>query len=287
MKWEQFFEDHNIAHEVRGDRLVCNCPHHANDIDYFMRVYETGVTTCWICGTVPGVKTIEALLDVTTQEAFKIMKQYSGTEKVYHEKKKYNHANQIELPSKILTPYEAKYLHSRGITPFMIDQYEIMSGGVSGFFAYRVVFPIKDSDGEIISLRGRSIVNAKPKYKALPPSMELDLHKNHLYNEHLVPNKKKIVVVEGEIDSIKGGPGFVGTFGSDITTKQLIKIAKYDIIYYLRDNDLAGKVAGERVTNQLSALSNTEVVEVVMPHYKDVGSLDDGLIKELRHELEM
>lgn len=285
MKWEQFFRDNNIPYMYRGERLVCNCPHHANDTDFFMRVYDTGVTTCWMCGPKSGVSTIQEMLGGTKDEATRIYKEYTGDDKVYREKVLHIHAKDLYIPGKLFTPVEKRYLRMRGITDDMINIYDIRSGGITDYFAYRIVFPIKDIHGHTISLRGRTVVDAKPKYKALPPYQELDLHKNHLYNEHLVEGNK-LVVVEGEIDSIKGGPGFVGTFGSDITTKQLIKIAKYDTVLWLRDNDEAGRIACERVTNQLSALSNTHVEEIVMKDYKDVGSLDEALIRELRQEID-
>lgn len=288
-----FVKDYRIDYRTRGKGISqgwigINCPHKHGpykDVDYFLGIEQTtGRCSCWSCGTLKPVDVVATLLQVTVPEAFTILKPYNKG-KVYAESESIIGVSEVILPPKIpFTSIELDYLKSRNLNQQHIDNYKLQSGGFFGFFAYRIVIPIYQNN-RLVSATSRTVVNNKLRYLTLPPQKEVSPHKHTLYAKDFVPNKK-VVVVEGPIDAIRGGPGFIATYGTEITPEQIMLLTKYDELCILGDDDFAGKKSARRLADQLSILSNTIVYSVTHDHEgKDTASLPEEAINELRQEL--
>lgn len=288
--WKTFFIHHRIPHKAKGSKLLANCPcpsHGCKDIDYFLMTTNSG-GHCWLCGKKSGIELVEHFLGCSRELAFKTWKDFNTLDKQYYTPPVANAIKTITLPGKAFTPIEYKYLQSRHLTEEDVDLYDLRSGGiVDPYWKFRIVTPLHNQFGTIVSARGRLIYEGKPKYKALHPNLEVAPHKDYLYNEHLCLGNK-IVVFEGEFDAMAWGPGGVGTYGTDFTPSQLTRLSKYATIYILRDNDAAGSIGSKRLADQLAMLTATQVEVVtfkVSYGAKDVSALLPADRKALRKEL--
>jgi hypothetical protein len=234
-------------------------------------------------GVESGTWTKKAYLAIPPLDVSLLLKEYQEGKSYFINTKE--QAKTLDFPlTTNFTQSELNYLASRSITPQAVSLFGIRSGGLLPDYKYRVWFPIYENN-TIVSARGRSIVNAKPKYMALEPTLELIPHKHTLYGEWLNYGSK-LGVLEGEIDVIRGGVGFVGTYGTQVHDVQIMKLSKYKEIMLMFDDDDAGRKAVYNVGNKIAMLSSTKVeVIFISSKYKDMGELPDSLIKELRQEL--
>ena len=154
----------------------------------------------------------------------------------------------------------AAELAKDGITVGQIVQAGLMRGGDAGerasdLFFNRVMFPIRDRRGQIISFGGRTLGDGQPKY-VNGPETELFSKRRNLYGldraQAAVRKGAKLIVAEGYMDVIAlqlaGFAGAVAPLGTALTEEQL------DALWHLApvpalcfDSDAAGRRASRRV----------------------------------------
>lgn len=186
----------------------------------------------------------------------------------------------------LLYHQEAKdYLTKRGVSPQVIKQFEIgysprnpeailsfckdnsldveklleigifsklMGGSVVDKFSGRIIFPIKDTKGNVVAFGGRSLEGVYgPKYLNSPESIVYN-KSNVLYglyeNVDYIREKEEVVVVEGYMDLLSlwqvGLRNVVATLGTALTQKHAKILSKYvKTVYLMFDNDEAGRKA--------------------------------------------
>lgn len=170
------------------------------EINYIRHVYK-----CWACGETHGTHgPLGKLFDgYATKQQKKVYNLIKPEEFKQEEKKR----NRLRLPEGFITFKDSnprfiphieayKYLQSRGITDEMIERYKI-GYTVTGEFAYRIIIPSYDKDGNLNYFVGRAWVSKKMKYKN-PASVPKD---EIIFNEHLIDWDKDIYLVEGAFDS--------------------------------------------------------------------------------------
>lgn len=170
------------------------------EINYIRHVYK-----CWACGETHGTHGPLGKLfdDYATKQQKKVYNLIKPEEFKQEEKKR----NRLRLPEGFITFKDSnprfiphieayKYLQSRGITDEMIEKYKI-GYTVTGEFAYRIIIPSYDKDGNLNYFVGRAWVSKKMKYKN-PASVPKD---EIIFNEHLIDWEKDIYLVEGAFDS--------------------------------------------------------------------------------------
>lgn len=170
------------------------------EINYIRHVYK-----CWACGETHGTHgPLGKLFDgYATKQQKKVYNLIKPEEFKQEEKKR----NRLRLPEGFTTFKDSnprfiphieayKYLQSRGITDEMIERYKI-GYTVTGEFAYRIIIPSYDKDGNLNYFVGRAWVSRKMKYKN-PASVPKD---EIIFNEHLIDWEKDIYLVEGAFDS--------------------------------------------------------------------------------------
>jgi len=286
-----FLRDFGIDHSFTGKHISSGfvgvqCPL-CNDSSYHggFRI-STGSYNCWRCSTQSPVYIISKLLDIKSYEARKIYSdylQYSILDKTA-QKRHQGLATELKLPPATFTDKEQRYLASRGLNKEIIEKYDLRGGGVFGAWKFRIVFPIYHN-GEIVSATGRAIDKREEmRYYTLSPDKEIVCHKTLLLNEDFVKNDR-ILLVEGVLDSVKGGDGVVASFGVALTDEQIAHLTRYKKVDILFDNDDAGKKASEKIANIVATISNTEVDIVRLDKYKDIGEMPLEAIKDLRLEL--
>lgn len=170
------------------------------EINYVRHVYK-----CWACGETHGTHgPLGKLFDgYATKQQKKVYNLIKPDELKQEDKKRVK----LRLPEGFITFKDSnprfiphieayRYLQSRGITDEMIEKYNI-GYTVSGDFAYRIIIPSYNSEGQLNYFVGRAWVKKKMKYKN-PPSVPKD---EIIFNERLIDWDKDIYLVEGAFDS--------------------------------------------------------------------------------------
>ena len=161
------------------------------------------------------------------------------------------------------------------------------NGGYYDRFRERIIFPIKDKLGRTIAFSGRVLDDSKPKYINSSEST-LFSKRYELYGQHLLTNKNRIIVVEGQMDVVAltqfGLDNVVAGLGTAITDQQIEYLYKNtDVIAFCFDGDVAGLSAAwktlEKVLPFLSDNRNARFVFLPDNHDPDSFIRSKGLDK--------
>ena len=146
-------------------------------------------------------------------------------------------------------------LAREGITPPMLAEAGLMkpADGREGFvdmFFNRVMFPIRDRRGRVVSFGGRILGDGQPKY-VNGPETEVFSKRRTLYGLDLARGAPALVVVEGYMDVIAldqaGIPGAVAPLGTALTEDHLETLWRHCPMPVLCfDGDAAGARAAAR-----------------------------------------
>ena len=128
------------------------------------------------------------------------------------------------------------------------------NGKVYDRFRDRIMFPIRNVQGNVIAFGGRIIAHGEPKYLNSPET-ELFNKSLELYGlfeaQKYIRDKNQAIVVEGYMDVIAmsqfGLENVVASMGTAATAEQIKKLFRLcDDIYYCFDGDKAGQKAAWR-----------------------------------------
>lgn len=169
------------------------------EINYGKHVYK-----CWSCGETHG--THGPLGKLFDQHGTKAQKKLYDLIKPEEFKKEEVKRARLRLPEGFTTFKDSnprfiphieayRYLKSRGITDELIEKYNI-GYTVTGDFAYRIIIPSYNSEGELNYFVARAWVPRKIKYKN--PSVPKD---EIIFNERLIDWDKDVYLCEGAFDS--------------------------------------------------------------------------------------
>jgi DNA primase len=168
------------------------------EINYYRHVYK-----CWACSDTNGTQgPLGKLFD---QFGTKKQKKVYNLIKPEEQRAEIKKVNKLKFPEGYTTFQDSnprfiphieamRYLNSRGITEEIINKYKI-GYTVSGEFAYRIIVPSFDSEGQLNYFIARSWVPRKMKYKN--PTAEKD---KIIFNESIIDWEKDIYLVEGVFD---------------------------------------------------------------------------------------
>lgn len=169
------------------------------EINYSRHVYK-----CWACGETLGTHgPLGKLFDkFGTKKQKKVYDLIKPEELKQEDKKKV----WLRLPEGYMTFEDSNprfiphieaynYLKSRGVTDEIIKKYKI-GYTVKGDFAYRIIVPSYNSEGQLNYYVARAWTSKKMKYKN--PSVPKD---EIIFNEGLIDWNRDIYLVEGAFDS--------------------------------------------------------------------------------------
>lgn len=252
------------------------------EVNYSRHVYK-----CWACGEIYGTHgPLGKLFD-----KFGTKKQKKLYELVKPEELKQEDVKRIRLrfpegytkfkdSNPIFIPHREalNYLRSRGITDEIIDKYSI-GYTVKGDFAYRIIVPSFNSEGQLNYFVARAWTNKKMKYKN--PSAEKD---QIIFNESLIDWNKDVYLVEGAFDSffLDNSIPMLGKVMSKLLLETLYNKANGNIII-CTDGDAWEN--GLKVYHELNGGRLYNKVKIVkLPLDKDVCDLR-GNIEEYYYEI--
>lgn len=170
------------------------------------------------------------------------------------------------------------YLKNRGITDDIIEKHKI-GYTATGDFAYRVIVPSFDSEGQLNYFVARSWVPKKIKYKN--PTVPKD---EIIFNEYLIDWNKDVYLVEGAFDSffIENSIVLLGKKMSKLLFETLYEKANGNVII-CTDGDAWSD--GLRLYHELNGGRLYNKIKIVkLPKDKDVCDLR-GKIDEYYYEI--
>ena len=158
-----------------------------------------------------------------------------------------------------------KQLSARGVDPETAADAGLLqrrdSGGFYDRFRDRIIFPIQDSNGQIVGFGGRAFGDEQPKYLNSPQSPIFD-KSSLLYGlsfaRDAIRGENQVVIVEGYMDVIAahqfGFENVVAAMGTALTESQvdLVKRLTKRVVLAL-DADTAGQMASIRAIESLQS----------------------------------
>ncbi len=168
-------------------------------------------------------------------------------------------------------------------------------------FRSRIMFPIKDKNGEIVGFTGRIFQGKNPlktiknielvgKYVNSPQSLIFDKSKilyGFYYSKEDIFKNGEAIIVEGQMDFLMsyqaGIKNIVATSGTSLTSYHLNLLKKYcQSIVLAFDMDEAGQKAAER-TIEIGLKSNFQIKILILEKGKDLADyfLEGGNVPEL------
>jgi len=295
--FERLSEDEGIAtapsgHQHARDGWVqVECPFCTGNPGYHLGFnIDDNYFNCWRCGYKNTLDVLKKLLNISSADLFKKLKDYSSKRSTHKNKVSIEQENKsLKLPpgTGVLKKMHKRYLKGRGFNPNELQLiWGIMGTGVVGPFCYRLVIPIYFK-GKLISYQGRDISDrAKLRYKNCPIDQEVKHLKNIVYGFDNVPGKT-VVICEGVTDVWKLGPGAVATFGTGYTPEQVKLLGKnFDRRYILYDQDAAGKSQSKKLAYKLAMYEgHTSVIKLTGFKGKDPGELSNKKAKQIMETL--
>jgi len=294
---ERLFDDYDIPYITEGNNVKSGninvaCPYCGDDPSEHLGIsleYPYPFA-CWRNsnhkGTLPHLLT--KLLRISYQQAKELVgernspvldsfsDQISDLFSKNEQEKKMN----VEMPEEFRSLNDGRhsskrfirYLESRGFIEIdhMVDFYNLRYV-ISGNYNDRIIIPVYDDKGNLVSWTGRSIhANAEPKYKSAKytdEEKEAYNIKDYIFNPpELNLIDRILVVTEGPLDALKvdwfsvlKNNGVRGTciFGATCTDEQSAWLTYYSKLFeriiIMLDSDLTGQINGRNIMSSLVA----------------------------------
>jgi len=287
-----FAKDQGIHYELSGKNVskgwMAFCCPYCNDNGFHLGVPLTGTHAfCWRCGSHPLDKVLMELTGLSWYELNNAMMDYDGSSSLLSVPKKVALGTKIELPEGSMEEVHRKYLKRRGFNPDELNRdYGVYGTGMLGDWKYRIIIPIYDKDGELVSFQGRDYTNKQVlRYKTLSVEESVVNPKFVLYNENKVKGNV-LGVCEGVFDALNMGPPFVATLGTMTTEVQCRKIAIYEKAYIMFDPEDSAQERAIKLAEKVAALGgHPEVIDI--GGNNDPGSISKEYVQAIRKDLDL
>jgi hypothetical protein len=284
-----FCQDFQIPYGKTGivsrGRIGLPCPSKGiNDIELHAAFNPASNSIySWVIGAIPLKDYLE--FAAPGVPFHKLLKDYS-TDFDYIERLQHKeNAKVLEYNFKPLGKVARKYLANRGFNVDELEEkYKFREGGIIGDFAYRVIIPVMDEKGKVLTYQGRSYAGDKIRYKTLAIEKSLVDPKSVLFN---LQNCKKdwVCVVEGPLDALKWGDDCCATLGTSTTEAQVQLLTKYKKVVILFDSEETAQARAKKLAANASALGVPEVLVVDLETEKDLGAMSYEAANSLKKEL--
>lgn len=171
------------------------------------------------------------------------------------------------------------FLVARNLDPDYLEA-EWKCQGIGSFAKYpmRLFIPIAYNQVDI-SWTARAVCGQEPRYQTCPDENKLMNEKHSLFGIDFVQDTA--IIVEGPLDAIRGGKGFVATYGTAITNAQVAAMAGITRRIICLDNEPIAQSVAARIARDLSMFPGETIVTKTKA--KDIGESSDREIQELRN----
>jgi DNA primase len=184
-----------------------------------------------------------------------------------------------------MLPPHSQYLANRGFDATQLaEEWGVLgTNHLGGKWAWRIIIPIHNVRGEVVSYQGRAInETTKPKYRMLENENSLEDPRELVYGLHRVP-KNAVVIVEGVTGVWRIGPGTVATFGIDWDRKQAALLRRFQHRFIIFDPEPKAQQRAEELAKVLSLFPGH--TELVYGFRTDPGEFPAHTVARIRQNL--
>lgn len=163
----------------------------------------------------------------------------------------------------------------RGVTPEQADRWEL-GFAAQGLLAGRIVIPVRDTDGRLLSYTARTYLGSARKFRE--PDKAEGADKGSVFGERRWPppgERKLVVVSEAAFDCLAieraTGHHVAGVFGSELLPGHIARLGTFDEIVIASDPDKAGTKLAAQIRAQLGRWRR--VRRAILPPGQDADAL--------------
>jgi DNA primase len=224
-------------------------------------ISPSGFYKCWRCDGGTLLNALSRITKFSKSEIMRILKKYNY--EAHFEKPMLGeklHSLQ-SVPGSKLSPMHHDYLLGRDYDSFALEaKYGLRGTGIAGNwqgkdFSYRLIIPVKDIDGNLISFLGRDITGKQElRYKNCPKELSAKPVKETLYNIEIAKDFDVVFVVEGVFDLWRiDKPQSVATFGIELSQSQVKLLSMFRKIVFIFDPEEKAQHNAKTYAQRISA----------------------------------
>lgn len=257
------FNTANESGNVTEGWIGVQCPFCDDHSDHLGCNLSTGGWHCWRCGSKSASRVIAELIGIPLPEAGRLIEQYQGRRRKRRESSVKAAQEPICYPPGTgpLTMPHVRYLERRSFdAKYLEAKWHIRATGpVASLdgrdYKNRVIAPIY-CDGDVVSWQSRSISeNAHAKYLPCPKEREVYRHQDLIYECPEDVKRDVGILVEGVTDAWRLGPAAFATFGTSVTSRQVLAISKrFREVHIAFDPEPEARKKAEELARRLSAM---------------------------------
>jgi DNA primase len=226
----------NVKNDDGSDWLNCSCPMHKDERPSFGINKQTGVYSCFVCGTGTIVGLLSNLYSISDSDAKEKLETFSSSPMAFDAwlrsfsdiSKRRNFRNEQHLLSEAMLgmynpgPNDYNTLIQRGFDPQVLASAEVGYDRV----LRRNTFPIRSKTGRFTGLIGRSIRTSRNGTTRWKVYWETRI-REQLYNVQNVLENQELLITEGPLDVLRAiqfdypSNSIVGIFSATPTRTQL------------------------------------------------------------------
>lgn len=284
--------DHGIEyHEASNGWLQLACPFCYKGDGKFGLGWSGTVFNCFHCGRLDRLDTLNALLGTEAGKTLHTLSQYTRGTKPRPAGSDASSTvaggtTAVKLPygTGRMEHRHREYLRNRHFNAERLErEWGLLGTGNLGSYAHRIIIPVYQG-GKLVCYQGRDITGlSRERYKSCPDSEALVPIKDCLYGLEKVTSDSTIVT-EGPTKVWRLGPGHaVGTWGANVTKKQVELLMRFRRLFIVFDEDEAGEENADKLARELVVLGT--YCTIVTTGVRDVGDLKqeeaDTLVQDL------
>lgn len=215
---------------------------------------------------------------------------------------------ELKIPTSYEIPIDGKnltYLRNRNIDAKIAKYFNLrycdkgwfkyIESGVEKFmkFDQRILIPIFDLDGNLVSFQGRDITGESPKKYLFPP--EFAVTGKHLFNGHNVAATKRVLIGEGVFDVMAQKVALdqdeslrdvvpIGTFGKHLSEDQMerfgeLKNRGVEQITFMWDSEVSATDAAIKAGLQLKKIYGLDIRVAQLPKGCDPNEVSTDVVR--------
>lgn len=276
---------------------ICPLPNHKEDTASFSVNNDDAIWYCHGCGRGGNIFTFVMLMKkVSFYKALKYLAELTNVRatkvaeilkvfKHYKELPKSERIKRNHLPSSAMNHYTKEPIAEwieEGILPEMLDKYQVRVDAHNK----RIVFPIWDNDGNIVSISGRTLI---PNYKELDIRKYiyygkincLDFFYGYFQNKSAIEKCQQVILFEGAKSVMKAeGWGYsncAAILTSHVSPEQIVELIKMnckEIVFALDKN-----ITDDEIIEHTRMLKRFKLISIVKDRSDLLGEKDSPVDK--------
>jgi hypothetical protein len=251
---------------------------------------DSGGFSCYRCGRLAFWQVVPPLLHLSERAAREVLKPFWSPRvkqpKLQNDPKPRQRELGPPCPAGPLGEPHLAYLSARGFSALeTAAKWDLRGiGHLGGEWAWRILIPIRNEHYKTVAYQGRSIGEAKPKYRMTEDHLCLEDPKSLLYGIEEVDGDT-VIVVEGPTGVWRLGPGTVATLGIGWHPAQANRLRRWKRRFLLFDPEPKAQKRARELAEFLAVFPGE--TEILSGFDTDPGDFSDELAAEIRKELRL